>query len=470
MMSAEPVNGADAAWLRLDSPSNLLVITALAATETMSLAAFREVVAQRFLSFQRFRYRPALHSGMYFWEDHTEFALEQHVIPVSLPAPGNKASLETFVSEMMSTPLPADRPLWQFLFIERYQGGSAVIMRVHHCYADGLSLVAVFGTLTDATPVAQWSQPEIGHEGRSRHLSQRFSQGLRGLIRSAEKATRLQYRMEDPPTELLGCATRPAAWQTGLEGVAELVRLAALPGDPATFLKPGPGVLKHCAWTGKVPLETFKAVADALGCRINDVLVSIVCAGLRRELVKRQTIHPDGLLHATLPVNLRALEEELEVFPLGNQFGTVFVPLSVGLQNPLERLYKTKHDMISLKQSSLPLWSHWVMGLTGMLPRGWQAPVLDLFSNKTSLVLSNVPGSRTHRFLAGRKVHELMFWVPQAGDLCLGVSLLSYAGSVQLGVSADVGLAMAPRELLDAMLAELQAYCDLARVGNVKES
>jgi diacylglycerol O-acyltransferase len=87
MMSAEPVNGADAAWLRLDSPSNLLVITALAVTETMSLAAFRELVSQRFLSFQRFRFKPALHSGMYFWEDYPDLALEQHVVPVSLPGP-----------------------------------------------------------------------------------------------------------------------------------------------------------------------------------------------------------------------------------------------------------------------------------------------------------------------------------------------------------------------------------------------
>ena len=130
--------GADAAWLRLDSPSNLLVITALAATETMSLAAFREVVAQRFRAFML--PLPTCIPVCTLGGSHRVCSLEQHVIPVSLPAPGNKASLETFVSEMMSTPLPADRPLWQFLFIERYQGGSAVIMRVHHCYADGLSL------------------------------------------------------------------------------------------------------------------------------------------------------------------------------------------------------------------------------------------------------------------------------------------------------------------------------------------
>ncbi len=513
IVSAEPVNGADAAWLCLETPVNLLVITALAITEPMGFADFRQLVQRRFLSFRRFRQKPMAHSGLYFWQDDESFCLDYHLRRVALPAPADKRALQDYLGEVMSTPLDPQRPRWQFLFVESFGGQSAIIMRVHHCYADGLSLVAVFGALTDAAAnvrpfpgcealsevaMGEASQsggdplqnsaagndangqspgspaagaPAAGSQSAGTAVSL-FSKGLRHLIGAAERATRLRFRLD--PASALGdgapggpadsAPPPPGPWQAGLTGMAELARLAALPSDPVTALKRAPGLMKGCAWSAKIPLQEFRQVANALGCRINDVLVAIVCAGLRTHLLKSQSLAADACIHATLPVNLRSPSGDLASGELGNQFGTVFVPLAVGLDNPLERLYKTKHDMIALKQSGLPALSHWVMGLTGMLPRGWQSALLDQFSNKTSLVLSNVPGAPGHRYLAGRKVRELMFWVPQAGELCLGVSLLSHGGAVQIGVNGDRNALPDPAELLDAMLDAFEIYRRLARL------
>jgi diacylglycerol O-acyltransferase len=409
--NSEPVNGADAAWLRLDSPANLLVITALAVTEPMGFAEFRQVVQRRFISFRRFLQKPVSHSGLYFWEDDEHFSLDYHVRKVALPAPADKTAMQEYLGELMSTPLDPGKPRWQFLFVENYAGQCAVIMRVHHCYADGLSLIAVFGALTDSAANIHAFPREVavGDPSGNNPLASRFSNGLKHLIGAAERATRLKFRLDassDHPFDLpsVAAVTGKSAWQAGLGGVAELARIAALPGDPVTVLKPVPDIMKGCAWSAKIPLQEFRGVASTFGCSINDVLVSIVCAGLRTQLLRHQEVPAETRIHATLPVNLRSLGENSAPDELGNQFGTVFVPLSVGLANPLERLYKTKHDMINLKQSSVPALSHWLMGLVGMLPKGWQGAVLDQFSNKTSLVLSNVPGSRSYRYLAGKKV------------------------------------------------------------------
>lgn len=460
----EPVNGADAAWLRLDRPGNRVVITTLAIVDPLDPGDFRELLRTRFLAFPRFRQRPVSHSGLYFWEDDPDFDLDAHVRIWTLPEPGDKAALEAGLSQLLAEPLDPLRPLWQFLLVPEFEGGTAVILRVHHCYADGLSLVAVFGVLTDGAPDVgkDWALPterEVRARGRLRRM-------LGHVVLASERSSRLRYRLQDAEASGVdGVSPRPVPefWQSGLGGVAEMARIAALPADPETALRRAPGADKVCAWSAKIPLDDFKVISRQLGCSVNDVLVSVVSAGLRRLLARQHTVDPGLRLHATLPVNLRPLENGLSDHGLGNQIGTVFVPLAVGLQNPLERLYKTKHDMLSLKHSSLPALSHWLMGVAGLLPRGWQEPILDLFSNKTSLVLSNVPGSRQRRYLAGRRVRELMFWVPQAGDLCLGISLLSYAGDVQIGVNADRQILARPAELIDDMLQELDIYRQLAQ-------
>lgn len=461
---SEPLTGTDAAWLRLESAENLLVITALAVFEDLPLATFCERLSARFLKYNRFLKRPVLRSGVYFWEADPDFDLKNHVQAIELPGAAGKASLQRWLGEMMSTPLDPARPLWEFHYIANYSAGPAIVMRVHHCYADGLALIGVFDSLTDGAPEAGKLEEMPVVEGLPRpRIRHRVIDGMEQLFERLEKAARLARSGDH--SALRGLANREfleGLWQSGLEGFAELIRIAALPRDPVTGLRPSPGVLKACAWSEPMALEDFKAIARVLGCSINDVLVCVVSGGLRRALLASGPISDDLLLHGTLPVNLRPLQSASELTALGNRFGTVFVPLSLGIANPLERLYKTKHDMLSLRQSGLPVLSHWIMGLIGLLPGGLQDKVMDQFSNKSSLVLSNVPGSRDHRYLAGHRICELMFWVPQAGDIGLGVSLLSYAGQVQIGVNADLGLAVDADTLIDYMQAEVDLYRDLS--------
>ena len=118
----------------------------------MSLKALKQVVKTRFLEYARFRQKPVDTPAGAYWEDDENFNLDWHVQLAALPGKGNKRSLERFVSQLASSPLDASRPLWQFHLVESYEGGSALVARIHHSYADGMALVQVLLSLTDTSP------------------------------------------------------------------------------------------------------------------------------------------------------------------------------------------------------------------------------------------------------------------------------------------------------------------------------
>src|SRR5689334_524608 len=143
----------DTAWLRMESPTNLMMITGLLFfTKRMELKKLKRVIAERFLAFPRFRQKAVDEGNAAFWETDADFDMDWHVRAAALPGNGDKATLEEFTSQLASTPLDHSKPLWQFHLVENYAGGSVVLSRIHHCYADGLALVQVMLSLTDAAP------------------------------------------------------------------------------------------------------------------------------------------------------------------------------------------------------------------------------------------------------------------------------------------------------------------------------
>jgi len=150
--TAKPLNGVDIAWLRMDSPTNLMIINAMIVTEQMEFADFRNTILNRFLRFPRFSTRPVQRSGEYFWEADPYFDIDNHVKRVALTGDAGKKELQQFVGDQTSEPFDYNKPLWQIMFVENYTGGNAIILRVHHCYADGLALISVFNSITDASP------------------------------------------------------------------------------------------------------------------------------------------------------------------------------------------------------------------------------------------------------------------------------------------------------------------------------
>ena len=222
--------------------------------------------------------------------------------------------------------------------------------------------------------------------------------------------------------------------------------------DPKTSLKGELGFHKRVAWSEPLDLAGIKAAGVREGATVNDILVAAATGAIRRYLQSRGDDVSGLEIRAAIPVNLRPLDE---AHKLGNQFGLVLATLPVGVADGRRRLVETKRHMAELKSSMQPLVAFGLLNALGLAPAPLQSMALDFFGAKSSLVLTNVPGPAQRLYLAGQRLDRVMFWVPQSARLGLGVSILSYAGEVMVGVISDAGLVPDPQQVVTGFEAEV---------------
>lgn len=457
--SREPMSRLDTAWLRMEKPTNPMMITGvLMFAEPMTLAQLKRVVRDRFLDYRRFRQKPVEGTAGWNWEEDPDFDLDWHVRLSGLPGRGDKRALERFVSQLASSRLDVSRPLWQFHLVERYHGGSAVVARIHHCYADGIALVQVLLSLTDTTREAEpaarldrsWLKDEHVHVARRVGAMDRY-------VKMGGKVLEQGMAMMQDPT-LAGILAKE-----GGDLARELLHVLALPDDPPSMLRGRLGVSKRVAWAEPLDLEEVKAVSRACDCTVNDVLMASASGALRSYMIERGD-NPDGLtVRATVPVNMRPLEHARK---LGNHFGLVFLELPVGVDNPVGRLERVAANMRGLKNSKQPLLAYGLLTALGMAPAAVQDLALEMFSNKASMVATNVPGPQQPLYMAGSRLSDMMFWVPQSGSMGIGISILSYNGQVHFGLIADAKLIPDPDAVIRRFGGEFEKLLYLAMMGN----
>jgi WS/DGAT/MGAT family acyltransferase len=463
----------DTAWLRMDCDGNASVIVSVLTTATpVGLADLRQVLATRLLCFPRFRLRPVADALGASWHEDPAFDLDAHLVVASLPEPAGPAELQSLAAQLAAERLDPARPLWQVHFVERYGSGSAWVLRVHHCYADGMAMVRVLLSLTEqdagpalaASSVAGRSHGPAVQFGRLQPLVQwldQVSQPASDILESAlaEGARLLEggvHRMFHPEE-----TARIASQAGGMVG--EFAKVLALPDDPPTPLRAKLRGEKRVAWTTPLELAEVRTVARALDCSINDVLMATLAGALGAHLREAHGLDTDGLvLRASMPINLRAAEDPMT---LGNKFGLVFVDLPVGVRNPLQRAFRMHDTLRALKGSLQPPMTLLTLGMMGMLPAAMQSPLIELFSRKGTVVASNVPGPQAPLTLCGQRIDEVYFWVPQSGSIGLGASLLSYAGKVYFGLIADVAILDNPRSLADRFGSEFEQLLLATTVG-----
>jgi diacylglycerol O-acyltransferase / wax synthase len=437
----QPLSDVDYAWLRMDEPANLMMINGVLVMDgPVDLERLRATVERRLLAIPRFHQRVVTAGGgRPRWEPDDDFQIEDHVQAVDLPAPGGDAELQAAIGRLIYTPLDPARPLWSFHLVRGYRGdGSALLGRLHHCIGDGVALMLVLLSITDlgaADPVAGevnpftelFCHPAPDH-ARIRALAERvMPEGMNLLLN---------------PASAFGSAGRLELFAGSLAALARLV--LRLP-DPRTRFKGPLGVPKEIAWSEPLPVAEVKAVGQALGGTVNDVLLAAMAGALRHYLARHGEV-PGGLnFRAAMPVNLRPMERMSQ---LGNEFGLVFLSLPVGIADPVERLAELRRRAGGLKRSVEPVVVYAILRLLGVVPRFVQRLVVKIFAAKTTAVMTNVPGPRETLYLAGRPVREIFFWVPQAGRVGIGISICSYAGEVRLGVVTDAGLVPDPEVLV----------------------
>jgi WS/DGAT/MGAT family acyltransferase len=446
----ESFSPVDAAWLHMDRPVNRMMITGIMMfDDPLDFGRVREVVEKRLLMHRRFRQRvrkPLLPLGLPQWEDDPHFNLDVHLHRLALPQPGDTCALQELAGDLMSTPVDYNRPLWHLYVIENFGSGGAFICRLHHCIADGLALMRVLLSLTDDEDAVR---PEGGQQAAgsaakkdTRLLRERMrprSASGNGLLHGAELLLHEGMEALLHPSHALELA------RFGKANALALGKLVLTLPDRRTVFKGAASGAKRASWTQRIPLQDIKDIAHSLDATVNDVLLTAVAGGLRRYMEQREQ-PTEGLdVRAMVPVSIR---REHEMGKLGNRFGLVILSLPVGIHDTRERLLALKQRMDRIKNTPEAVVAFGILTGMGLTPVEVEKIIVDIFAVKVTGVMTNVPGPKEPLYLAGSRLSGIMFWVPTAGNVGLGISILSYAGGVMVGVTTDTNMVSNPQAIV----------------------
>jgi diacylglycerol O-acyltransferase len=450
-LAGERMTKVDTAWLRMDSAANLMMIVGVwTLRPRIGYEALCRRVEERLLKYNRFRQRVEEDAAGATWVEH-DVDVTEHVVRENLKRRRGQTAQEALqerVAALAMEPLDRRRPLWQIRLVEDFDGGSALIVRIHHCIADGIALISVTMSLVDGgnpPPERRRREAPAGPEDwiADTLVKPLAEMAVRALDAAGEGAAKSLSMLREPHRGLEGSMdVARIAYQV----LSDAAALALMPDDSPTRLKGKPAASKRVAWCKPLPLDEVKAVGKALNCSVNDVLLSCVAGALGQYLLQEGDDVAGKEIRAMVPVNLRPMEH---AYKLGNRFGLVPLVLPIGMDNPVERVYEVRRRMAALKGSTQPLLAFALLAVAGLLIKPAQDALLNLFGRKTTAVMTNVPGPRERLHLLGSTLEQTMFWVPQSGDVGLGVSILSYAGGVQFGVITDAGLCPEPQKIID---------------------
>lgn len=465
-MAAERMSRVDNAWLRMDNDVNLMMIVGVWLLEPrVDYEAVCERIADKLLKYERFRQKVVGDAMGAQWVTDDDFDIRRHVVRETLKrrkGQSRQAALQIRCAELATQALDPARPLWQFHLIEQYDGGSALIARIHHCIGDGIALISVTLSITDGGNDPPRRREREVADGDTEHdwLSDAVVKPLTDIMVKALGATGdgMARSMDvlSKPQQLFGSVEMA---RTGYQVVSDVAALALMPDDSPTRLKGKPAGRKRVAWNEPLPLDAVKVIGKALNCSINDVLLSCV-AGAIGQYLRDQGDDPSGQeIRAMVPVNLRPLDK---AWQLGNKFGLAPLVLPIGIDNPIERVYAVRRRMSELKGSYQPLLAFAVLAVAGLMIKPVQDAILNLFAKKATAVMTNVPGPAKPLTFCGATIRQTMFWVPASGDIGMGVSILSYAGGVQFGLITDEGLCPEPQQIIDRFEPEFEKLLLLA--------
>jgi WS/DGAT/MGAT family acyltransferase len=446
-LNQSQMSSVDRSWLRMESPENPMMISAVLIFEQpISVSRLKRTLDERFLTFRRFRQRVIYQGDRVYWQDDPLFHIDNHVHRIALAGDAGKQELQALVSDMNSASLDFRRPLWQVHYIDQYQGGCALLVRIHHCIADGISLVRVLLSLTDRQADPALRQIHPTGSARVAGISRgRISRTARRLFQTGQAAKdqaslfMKSLRTEpDYPMKLASTAGKISL---------DLLKLGLAPAEPKTCLNPSLSGRKQVAWADPLSLAEVKVCARALGGTANDVLLCAAAGAIQKHFTNTGEIAPDCGIRVAVPFNLRPLHQPIET--LGNQFGLVLVSLPVEVGDPVMRFRQIQHNMNQLKRSYQAQVTYSLLDLFGRGPDVLERRALTLLSDKASAVLTNVPGPKEAVYLAGAKLKQPMFWVPQSGNIGIGMSIFSYAGTVQFGITIDRSIPVDPESAME---------------------
>jgi WS/DGAT/MGAT family acyltransferase len=393
-----------------------------------------EAIEARLHLVPRYRQRLAFvpfNQGRPVWVDDPHFKLTYHVRHTALPSPGGEERLKRLAGRVFSQALDRRRPLWELWLVEGLGDGRfAVLSKTHHALVDGISGVDIMTVLFDASrdpmPVAPPEQDWV-----PRPLPSRAQLVADALL---ERATVPGEVVRGVRAAFRGPRAVASALGEALVGLGALAWAGVQAAPPSPFnVRVGPH--RRFTWV-RGDLADFKAVKNALGGTVNDVVLAAVAGALGGYMRLHGHSTDDAMLKAMVPVSVRS---DLERGALGNRVAAMWAPLPVGIKDPVGRLQAISREMQALKESGQAVGAEALTRLSGFAPPTIMAQASRLQARQRlfNLVVTNVPGPQMPLYMLGRELEEIFPMVPLAENTALGIAIMSYNGQLNFGLTAD---------------------------------
>jgi diacylglycerol O-acyltransferase / wax synthase len=373
-----------------------------------------------------------------YWVDDADFDLDFHVRELALPAPGSDEQLAEQVARIFARPLDRARPLWELYVIHGLPSGHvAALTKIHHALIDGMSGAEIMGLLLDLEASGRElpPAPEPVPETKPGDLEM-LGRGLLGLprypLRAIRSIPRAVPNIEDTPF-----GTLPGAGTIGRLTGRSRPSLRA----PKTSFNGRVSPHRRFAF-GQLALDEVKAVKNAHGCTVNDVVVSMCAGVVRRWLVEHSELPPDPLV-AQIPVSVRTTEQ---TGTYGNRIMLMSAPLFTNVEDPGERLELTHAAMGDMKQRHSALPAELLQDANHFIPPAvFSRAARATFRLATSspgrptwnLVISNVPGPQFPLYMAGAELQANYPVSVITDGMGLNITVMSYRGRMDFGIVAD---------------------------------
>jgi WS/DGAT/MGAT family acyltransferase len=426
----------DASFLHQEGPTSHMHVGGLTEFEgpPPPYTEFLDALRSRLHLVPRYRQKlsvPPGGTGRPLWVDDPSFSIEYHVRHTALPKPGDEPQLLRLAGRIFSQQLDRSKPLWEIWMVEGLaDGGFALISKTHHALIDGIAGVDIAQVIFDLGPVPT----EVPHPDEAWTPSPEPSSlevltaGALGLVRTGARTLGAAASMATRPGEALH-ATRVA-----LEGLGE-VAWAGMNPAPETPLNVEIGPHRRYEIVRNA-LGDFKAVKNAFGGTVNDVVLAVVSGALRTWLQSRG-VRTEGVeLRALVPVSIRTSDQRGET---GNRIAAMRGPLPVYIEDPVARLRTVKAGMDDLKESKQAVGAEVLAGVQNFAPPTIlaQASRLNFSTRLFNLIVTNVPGPQFPLYVRGREMLDVFPVAFLPKNHALAIAIMSYNGRMNFGLLGD---------------------------------
>ncbi|NNC93109.1 MAG: wax ester/triacylglycerol synthase family O-acyltransferase [Acidimicrobiia bacterium] len=446
----QQLTGIDATFLNMETATQqghvggVVIVDPSTAAGGWGFNAIRQLIEERLHLLPPFRRRLVsvpLELDHPYWVEDPDFDLDFHLRHIAVPAPGGSTELAELVARIHERPLDRSRPLWEMYVIEGLEGGRvATYTKLHHAAIDGVSGAEILTILLDPDPAGRdIAAPVEDWEGKS--VPSPMSLLLRSAIRTAvspARALRVGYELVRSVPGLKPLQSLPALVGLGRDRDEFLSRPTLI--APRSLLNRS--ITGHRRWAfGNVPLDRVKAIKDAAGTTVNNVVISVSAGAVRRWMVEQGDL-PERSLQALIPISIRTAEEQGEI---GNKVSGMIAPIGTHLGDPAERLAFVHHTMEIAKETHSATPASLLQDFAQFAPPAVAARAARLaYRNGRggrwtpfNLVISNIPGPHFPLYLAGAQLvgHYPVSTITDGA--ALNITLHSYLGQLCFGLIAD---------------------------------